>query len=33
MPATELYMGAHGINPLGSSVGQASQSHQHKLAN
>ena len=33
MPATELYMAAHGINPLGSSVGQASQSHQHKLAN
>ncbi|MGO9884319.1 MAG: glycosyltransferase family 87 protein [Solirubrobacteraceae bacterium] len=33
MPATALYMAAHGINPLGSSVGQASQSHQHKLAN
>ena len=33
MPATELYMAAHGINPLGSSIGQASQSHQHKLAN
>lgn len=33
MPATELYMQAHGINPLGSPVGQASQSHQHKLAN
>ncbi len=33
MPATELYMQAHGINPLASSVGQASQSHQHKLAN
>jgi alpha-1,6-mannosyltransferase len=33
MPATELYLQAHGINPLGSSVGQASQSHQHKLAN
>jgi alpha-1,6-mannosyltransferase len=32
MPATALYMAAHGINPLGSSVGQASRSHQHKLA-
>lgn len=33
MPATQLYMQAHGINPLGGSAGQASQSHQHKLAN
>ena len=32
MPATGQFMSAHGINPLGSSVGQASQSRQHKLA-
>ena len=31
MPATNLFMGAHGINPLGSSVGQASLSEQNKL--
>ncbi len=31
MPATNLYMHAHGINPLGSSVGQASLSQQNKL--
>jgi hypothetical protein len=33
MPAAQIYMSAHGINPLGSSVGQASRSHQEKLAN
>jgi hypothetical protein len=32
MPATGQFLAAHGINPLGSSVGQASQSRQHKLA-
>jgi len=32
MPATGLYLADHGINLLGSSVGQASKSHQHKLA-
>jgi hypothetical protein len=31
MPATNLFMHAHGINPLGSSVGQASLSEQNKL--
>ena len=31
MPATNLYMHAHGINPLGSSAGQASLSQQNKL--
>jgi hypothetical protein len=31
MPATDLYIHAHGINPLGSSVGQASLSEQNKL--
>ncbi len=33
MPATDLYMKKHGINPLSGSAGQASQSRQHKLAN
>jgi Glycosyltransferase family 87 len=33
MPATDLYMKAHGINPLAGPAGQASRSHQHKLAN
>ncbi len=32
MPGTGLYFSAHGINLLGSPVGQASKSHQHKLA-
>jgi hypothetical protein len=32
MPATGLYFSAHGIDLLGSPVGQASKSHQHKLA-
>ncbi|MGI9183353.1 MAG: glycosyltransferase 87 family protein [Solirubrobacteraceae bacterium] len=32
MPATGLYFSAHGIDLLGSSTGQASKSHQHKLA-
>jgi hypothetical protein len=32
IPATELYISTHGINPLSSSVGQASKSRQHKLA-
>jgi Glycosyltransferase family 87 len=32
VPATSLILKEHGINPLGSSVGQASTSHQHKLA-
>jgi hypothetical protein len=32
MPATGIFMSAHGINPLASSVGQASASRQHKLA-
>jgi alpha-1,6-mannosyltransferase len=31
-PATGLYLSEHGINPLGSSVGQASTSLQRKLA-
>ena len=31
MPATNLFMHAHGINPLSSSVGQASLSEQNKL--
>jgi hypothetical protein len=33
MPAAQIYMNAHNINPLGSSVGQASRQHQQKLAN
>lgn len=33
MPAAQIYMDAHRINPLGSSVGRASQSHQSELAN
>ncbi len=33
MPATPLFFSAHGVNPLGSSVGRASTSHQDKLAN
>jgi alpha-1,6-mannosyltransferase len=32
MPATTTYMTKHGINPLSGSAGQASQSHQRKLA-
>jgi hypothetical protein len=32
MPGTGLYFSSHGINLLGSSVGQASRSHQHKLS-
>ena len=32
MPATGLYFSAHGIDLLGSSVGQASKSHQDKLS-
>ena len=32
VPATSLYLSKHGIDPLGSSVGQASKSRQHKLA-
>ena len=32
MPGTGLYFSSHGINLLGSSVGQASRSHQNKLA-
>jgi hypothetical protein len=32
IPATSLYLSHHGIDPLGSSVGQASKSRQHKLA-
>jgi alpha-1,6-mannosyltransferase len=31
MPATNLYMQAHGINPLGGSAGRASMSQQNKL--
>ncbi len=33
MPALQIYMTDHGINPLGSTVGLASQLHQRKLAN
>jgi hypothetical protein len=32
MPATPLFLSKHGIDLLGSSVGQASKSRQHKLA-
>lgn len=32
MPGTGLYFSAHGIDPLSSPVGQASKSHQNKLA-
>ena len=32
LPATSLYLADHGINLLSSSVGQASKSRQHKLA-
>jgi hypothetical protein len=32
IPATELYLKSHRIDPLASSVGQASTSRQHKLA-
>ena len=32
MPATTQYMTRHGINPLSGAPGQASQSHQRKLA-
>jgi len=32
MPGTGLFLSSHGINLLGSSVGQASRSHQDKLA-
>ncbi|HEY3725786.1 MAG TPA: glycosyltransferase family 87 protein [Solirubrobacteraceae bacterium] len=32
VPATSIYFAKHGINLLSSSVGQASKSHQHKLA-
>jgi hypothetical protein len=31
-PATPIYTDAHGINPLSTPAGQASQSRQHKLA-
>jgi hypothetical protein len=31
-PATPLYTGAHGINPLATPAGDASSSLQHKLA-
>jgi len=31
-PATALYFTTHNINPLASSVGQASTSRQNKLA-
>jgi hypothetical protein len=32
LPATAQYVSQHGINPLSSSVGQASMSRQYKLA-
>jgi hypothetical protein len=32
MPATPLFLSKHGIDLLGSSVGQASTSRQHKLS-